>query len=189
MKAEFATIENTVDLLTYITEEISLEFDQWDSRYARGPSLYFLVVSRVQVDSFVDQLGTNRWPVETARRLPGDFTPAVQAAEDVAFGCDGAIIVAADGTFQEQMVRVRSSAAETTAEIQYADWMSAKQMSALEASVRDGVLAAVTLSEETGRVTRFENGSYSDYQSEAVGGRWRVETPETVSVSAHDGGS
>mgnify|MGYP007020463089 FL=1 len=101
MQANFATVGNLVDLLTYLAEEISAGFDQWDDRYAKGPSLYFLVVSEVRIDAFADPLGSNRWPVETARILPEEFTAAVEAASEVAFDRDGAVVVAADGTVQE----------------------------------------------------------------------------------------
>jgi hypothetical protein len=151
----------------------------WNDQYVRGPSLYFVVVSDLQIGSFVDSLGTNRWPVETARVLPDDFTAAVRAADQVAFDCDGAVLVAADGTIQEQMVRVRSAPNGMTADASYADWMSAKHLSAVEASVRDEVLAVVTLSEETGRVTVFEDGDYKDYPRADLGGRWRVPASDS----------
>jgi hypothetical protein len=184
VNAEFATVEHKVDLLTYLAEDVSLGFDRWNNQYVRGPSLYFVVVSDLQVGSFVDSLGTNRWPVETARVLPGDFTAAVRAADQVAFDCDGAVLVAADGTIQEQMVRVRSAPNGTTGDASYADWMSAKHLSAVEASVRDEVLAVVTLSEETGRVTVFADGDYEDYPRADLGGRWRVTAAES-SPRAH----
>jgi diadenylate cyclase len=185
VKAEFETIENTIDLLTYLAEDVSLGFDRWDSRYVRGPSLYFLVISKFQIDSVVDPLGMNHWPVERARALPADFTAAVRTAEDVAFDCDGAVLVAADGTFQRQMVRVRSATDDRAVDVPHASWMSAKHLSAIEASVRDEVLAAVTLSEETGRVTRFRDGAYDDYSREALGGRWRVDGSGTGSSGTH----
>ena len=136
MQANFATVGNLVDLLTYLAEEISAGFDQWDDRYAKGPSLYFLVVSEVR-----------------------------------------AVVVAADGTVQEQMVRVRSAPDETTARATYADWMSAKHLSALEVSTRTEVLAAVTLSEEDGRVTVFNDGQYENRRRDELGGRWPAADP------------
>ena len=177
MQANFATVGNLVDLLTYLAEEISAGFDQWDDRYAKGPSLYFLVVSEVRIDAFADPLGSNRWPVETARILPEEFTAAVEAASEVAFDRDGAVVVAADGTVQEQMVRVRSAPDETTARATYADWMSAKHLSALEVSTRTEVLAAVTLSEEDGRVTVFDDGQYENRRRDELGGRWPAADP------------
>jgi hypothetical protein len=41
----------------------------------------------------------------------------IEAAREVAFNCDGAVIVAADGTIQEQMVRVRSPSSAELSEI------------------------------------------------------------------------
>lgn len=188
MYAEFATVDTTVDLLRYVAEDVSLDFEEWGSRYARGPSLYFLVLSKVRFDSFVDGLGTNRWPVENARVLPEDFTSAVRVASDVAFDCDGAIVVSADGTFQERMVRVRSAPEHRMPDVEYPDWMSAKHLSAFEASTRAGVLAAVTLSEENGRVTVFREGSYEDHEREELGGRWRGDREHTVDTGPTNGG-
>jgi DNA integrity scanning protein DisA with diadenylate cyclase activity len=53
--------------------------------------------------------------------------------------------------------------------------MGTKHLSALETSTREGVLWAVTLSEEDGRVTTFLDGSYQDYPRPEIGGRWRPE--------------
>jgi DNA integrity scanning protein DisA with diadenylate cyclase activity len=55
----------------------------------------------------------------------------------------------------------------------YADWMGARHMSAVDTSTRDPVVAAVTLSEEDGRVTVFEDGAYEDATRDALGGDWR----------------
>jgi DNA integrity scanning protein DisA with diadenylate cyclase activity len=52
--------------------------------------------------------------------------------------------------------------------------MGTKHLSAVEISTRPEILAAVTLSEENGRVTVFENGSYEDRERAELGGRWRV---------------
>lgn len=188
MHAEFATVDRTIDLLTYVMEDISLGFDRWENHYVRGPSLYFLVLSEARPDSFVDELGTNRWPVEDARVLPDDLTDAVNVASDVAFECDGAIIVAADGTFQERMVRVRSTPNHAVPDGEYPDWMSAKHLSAYEASTREGVLAAVTLSEENGRVTVFRDGDYDDRERDELGGRWRVDEEDSADLVPATGG-
>ncbi len=177
MYAEFSTIDRTIDLLTYLAEDVSLGFDRWDDRYVRGPSLYFLVLVGARTGSFIDSLGSNRWPVDRARVLPADFTDAVAVASDIAFDCDGAVVVAADGTFQEQMVRVRSAPRYAMSNADYPSWMSAKHLSAFEASTREEVLAAVTLSEENGRVTVFRDGSYRNLERHELGGRWRI--PDT----------
>jgi hypothetical protein len=84
--------------------------------------------------------------------------------------------VTGDGTIQEQMVRVRSphhAEVPGVAELEYPDWMGTKHMSALETSLRQNVLWAITLSEEDGRVTTYLNGTYQDYPREEIGGRWR----------------
>ena len=175
MRAEFATLDDLVHLLVSVAEEVSLGFDRFGERYVRGPSLYFLVVSGVRVGPYADPLRGERWPVETARRLPGDLAAAARAARDVALERDGAVLVAADGTFQAQMVRVAAVDDDALAGLDYPDWMSAKGLSALEASTRSDVLAAVTLSEEDGRVTVFRDGTYEDAPREALGGRWRAE--------------
>jgi DNA integrity scanning protein DisA with diadenylate cyclase activity len=74
------------------------------------------------------------------------------------------------------MVRIKSPGPESVADgatVEYADWMGTKHLSAAESSVRDAVLAAVTLSEENGRVTVFEDGSFADYERDELGGAWR----------------
>jgi len=185
--AEFSTVDRTIDLLTYLAEDVGLGFDRWDNRYVRGPSLYFLVIAGARTGSFIDGLGSNRWPVDRARVLPDDFTDAVEVASDIAFDCDGAVAVSADGTFQEQMVRVRSAPRHAMSNADYPSWMSAKHLSAFEASTRQEVLAAVTLSEENGRVTVFRKGSYRNLERHDLGGRWRVteaDTDETTPTAA-----
>ena len=175
VRAEFATVEELVDLLVFVAEEVSLRFDRWDERYARGPSLYFVVVTGGRIGPYADPLGGERWPVESARKLPADLSAAARAAHDVALERDGAVLVTADGTLQPRMVRVKAVGGDVLSEFDYPDWMSAKQLSALEASTRADVLAAVTLSEEDGRVTVFRDGAYEDAPRDALGGRWRGE--------------
>ena len=177
-RAEHATTAELADLLTDVAESLSLDFEGWEEPYVRGPSLYFVVVADVRIDDYADPLGANRWPIETARVVTDDLESFVEAARKVAFNCDGAVVITADGTIQEQMFRIRSPSAETVAKrqnVEYADWMGTKHLSALEASIREEVLVAVTLSEEDGRVTVFEDGSYKDYERDELGGRWRPE--------------
>lgn len=174
----YATSQELMDRIRYTAESLSMEFDQWDKQYVRGPSLYFLVVSDINFDAYTDPMGANRWPVERCQVVtewPGTFT---EVARDVAFSRDGAVIVTGDGTIQEQMVRVRSPSRESIEKVddlKYAEWMGAKHMSALETSTREEVLWAITLSEEDGRVTTFLDGTYQDYPREEIGGRWRSE--------------
>lgn len=174
----YETSQELMDLLRYTCETLSLEFDRWDEPYVAGPSLYFLIVADVDFDEYTDPLGSNRWPVERCGAVSESAEPFIDVARDVAFSCDGAVVIAADGTIQEQMVRVRSpSPAEmqNAEDLEYADWMGTKHLSAMEISTREEVLWAVTLSEENGRVTSFLDGTYQDYPREEIGGRWRPE--------------
>ncbi|MDY6817342.1 MAG: hypothetical protein SVG88_01675 [Halobacteriales archaeon] len=174
MQAAFANADTVVRLLTYIAEDVSRQFDRWEDPYIRGPSLYFVLASGVRFDSFADPLGNNRWPIDDVRILTRDLTSAVQAAHDIAFECDGAVVLTADGTFQEQMVRIRTPNDPELTALEYPDWMSAKHLSALEVSGRQEILGVVTLSEEDGRVTTFRDGGFTDHQRDEIGGRWRT---------------
>jgi hypothetical protein len=175
LHVDYATVPELIELVTYAVESISLGFDRWDEPYVRGPSLYFVVVSGTHAREYADPLGENTWPVGTCRVVTEDLDAFVEAAESVAFERDGAVVVSADGTAQEQMVRIKSPDTTTVDDdrIEYADWMGTKHLSAAESSIREEVLAAVTLSEETGRVTVFEDGDYMDFQREELGGLWR----------------
>jgi hypothetical protein len=178
LRAEYVTTPELTNLLTDVAESLSLGFDRWDEQYVSGPGLYFLVVADVHFGDYADPLGANRWPVEDCRvatREPDEF---VAVAREVAFDHDGAVVVTADGTIQEQMVRVRSpSAAEVAArdEVAYADWMGTKHLSAVEASLREEVLVAVTVSEEDGRVSVFRDGAVDDARRDELGGPWRPD--------------
>lgn len=172
----YATSQDLMDQIRYTAESLSLGFDRWEEPYVSGPSLYFLIVAEVNFADYTDALGENIWPVDRCRVVgesPESFT---KVARDVAFSRDGAVIVTGDGTVQEQMVRVRSPSLEMldrVGDIEYADWMGTKHMSALETSLREDVLWAITLSEEDGRVTTFLDGTYQDYPRAEIGGRWR----------------
>ena len=93
MKASFATTDELIDLLTYVVEDVSRRFDNWDSQYVRGPSLYFVVAAGARFDGYADPLGVNRWPIDTAHVVSRDLDPVIAAAEEIAFDCDGAVIV------------------------------------------------------------------------------------------------
>jgi hypothetical protein len=180
--AEHAPVRRLIDLVTYAAEGISLDFDHWDDPTARGPGLYFVVVAGTSIDEFADPMGTNRWPTEECAALTEDFDAFFDAAGTVALGNDGAVVVVVDGTICPQMIRLKDLSAAEIAELdvsdtlEYADWMGARHMSALDTSARKEVVAAVTLSEETGRVTRFRDGAYKSCPREKLGGRWRVDT-------------
>jgi hypothetical protein len=174
---DHSRVNNLINRLVDVAESLSATFDRWEERYVSGPSLYFVVVADANYGQYADPLGTNTWPTDTCRIVTDHLGSFVTAAKEVAFSCDGAIVVTVDGTVQRQMVRIRSpSAAEAERRegVDYAGWMGTKHLSAAEISTRQEVLAAVTLSEETGRVTVFEDGGYADRKRDELGGRWRA---------------
>ena len=189
MRAEFATTDRLTDLLTYVAEEVSLGFDHWDDEYVRGPSLYFVIASGVRFDPYADPLGSNTWPVEDARDVRTDLSAVVEAARTVAFERDGAVVVTADGTIQEQMVRIRTLGDRELVNGDYPDWMSAKHLSALEVSDHEEVLATVTLSEESGRVVVFRDGQYRSYERDELGHPWRTADAPAADARAEDVGA
>lgn len=178
LRVAYTTVGELAELVTYAVESISLGFERWDEAYVRGPSLYFVLVAGVHSGEYADSLGENQWPTGTCRVVDRDLDTFVDAARTVAFERDGAVLVSTDGTIQRQMVRIKSPGSEQFAEeqesVEYADWMGTKHLSAAEISVREDVWAAVTLSEETGRVTVFRDGRFEDYQRDELGGRWRL---------------
>lgn len=126
-------------------------------------------------------MGTNRWPIQECAAVTTDSDAFFNTARQVAIENDGAVVVTVDGQIHPQMVRLKDLSSEKLAEIdlpeglEYADWMGARHMSALDSSVRDAVVAAVTLSEENGRITRFEEGMYTSWLRAELGGEWRAE--------------
>ena len=100
LRVDYATVPRLIELVTYVAESISLEFKRWDEPYVRGPSLYFVLVSGIHARNYADPLGENIWPVDVCEVITDDFDGIVEAAESVAFNCDGAIIVSGDGTVQ-----------------------------------------------------------------------------------------
>jgi diadenylate cyclase len=174
LRVEYTTVTELIDFLKYAVESISLDFDRWDEEYVRGPGLYLVIVTGVHSGSYADSLGENTWPTDACRVVSEDLDSFVEAARTVGFTRDGAVIVSTDGTIQEQMVRVKSqSSVEDNTTIDYADWMGTKHLSAIEVSVRAEVVAAITLSEEDGRMSVFQDGGYEDYQRHELGGVWR----------------
>jgi len=174
----FATSQALMNQIRYAAESLSLDFDRWDEPHVAGPSLYVLIVAEMNFDAFTDPLGANKWPINRCQLVTDSLDKFTAVARDVAFTRDGAVIVTADGTIQEQMVRVRNPSSTETpgaADVVPADWMGTKHLSALETSLREEVIWAITLSEEDGRVTTFLNGTYQDYPRDQIGGRWRPE--------------
>jgi len=174
---EYTTVQELIDFITYAIESISLEFDRWDDEYVRGPGLYFVVVTGVHSGQYADSLGDNHWPTADCRVVTDDLDTFVSAARTVGQTNDGAVIISTDGTIQKQMVRIKSqSDGDATGQkehIEYADWMGTKHLSAIEVSVREEVLATITLSEENGRMSLFIDGDYEDYLRDELGGAWR----------------
>lgn len=174
LRVEYTTVRDLTDFLLYTVEGISLSFDRWEEEHVRGPGLYFVIVTGVHSGTYADSLGENRWPTETCRVVSEDLDRFVEAARTVGFTRDGAVIISTDGTIQGQMVRIKSQSESREAKtIEAADWMGTKHLSAIEVSVRSEVVAAVTLSEENGRVSIFQNGRYEDYKRDELGGVWR----------------
>ena len=176
VQKRFATSQALMDQIRYPAESLSLNFDRWDEPHASGPSLYVLIVAEMSSDHYTDPLGGNERPIDRCRLVTDSLDKFTEVARDVALTRDGAIVVSADGTIQQQMVRVQNpSLAETPESIDVTPtkWMGTKHLSALETSLREEVIWAITLSEEDGRVTTFFDGEYQDYPRSEIGGRWR----------------
>ncbi|MFA9416910.1 hypothetical protein [Natrinema sp. HArc-T2] len=171
-------VRELIERLVYTLEGISLAFDWWDEEYVSGPGLYFAVVTGPSVADFADPMGRNRWPTDRCREVHRDLDSFFETAREVAITCDGGIVVSVDGVIQEQLVRFRDltpdELADATESVEYKDWMGARHMSALDTSRRPNVVATATLSEETGRVTRFQRGSFQTFERAALGGEWNV---------------
>lgn len=161
------------DVLTYQLEEISLGFDRWDEPHAKGPGMYVAIVAGPSVESYADPMGDNRWPADGAREPLECPTGFATAAEKVAYTCDGAVVVSIDGIVCRQLVRFRN--VEPREDVEYAPWMGSRHMSALDVSTRPDVVVTLTLSQESGRVTTFEDGNYESIARDELGGRWREQ--------------
>ena len=176
VKKKYATSQALMDQIRYTAESLSLQFDRWGEQHVAGPSLYFLIVAEMSFDGYTDPLGANKWPVKRCKIVTESLDTFTEVARDVAISRDGAIIVTADGTIQEQMVRVRNPARQTVSgidDLNHAEWMGTKHLSALETALREDFIWGITLSEEDGRVTTFLDGTYRDYPRDEIGGRWR----------------
>jgi len=173
VKKKYATSQALMDRIRYTAESLSLQFDRWGEQHVAGPSLYVLIVAEMSFDGYTDPLGANKWPVKRCKIVTESLDTFTEVARDVAISRDGAIIVTADGTLQEQMVRVPRQTVSGIDDLNPADWMGTKHLSALETSLREDVIWGITLSEEDGRVTTFLDGTYRDYPRDEIGGRWR----------------
>lgn len=133
------------------------------------------MVAARSIAPFADPMGANGWPVDRCQDVSEEFDLFYETAKEIAFTNDGAVVVSVDGVVQEQMVRFRdlaSDEAESTASADagYEDWMGARHMSALDTSKREPVVSTLTLSEETGRVTLFNGGSFVTHDRTELGG-------------------
>ncbi|MFC6906942.1 diadenylate cyclase [Halalkalicoccus tibetensis] len=180
LRIEYEThrrVQEILDRLFYTLESISVEFNQWDDKYAKGPGLYIAVVTGRSIDEFADPMGSNQWPLEQSNDVLGDLDALYETAKEVALTSDGAVVVSVDGVIHEQMVRFRDVSPEqinpeTVTASDYEAWMGARHMSALDTSKRENVISTVTLSEETGRVTQFNRGSFLTFNRTELGGDW-----------------
>jgi diadenylate cyclase len=173
-------IRRLVERLTDCAESLSLGFDGYGEAQIKGPGLYVAVVTGRSVAAYADPMGSNRWPVETCENLLDDFDRCYEAVETVASSCDGGVVVGVDGTVLEQMVRFRNVNGGdlppdvSLADLEYADWMGARHMSAYELSLRPDVVVTITLGEEDGRVTTFDDGEYESVPRSSLGEPWRA---------------
>lgn len=178
--ARHRRVEELIDIVRYCLEAISLEFDRWGEPHVSRPGFYLALVSGPSVEEYADPMGTNRWPVERCGSVFGDIEAFHAAAATTAGRMDGAVVASIDGALQERMVRLKDPSRETLEEwndgpVTYADWMGSRHMNALDISLRDDVVATVTLSEENGRVTVFTDGAFDDSMRSELGGRWRAQ--------------
>ncbi|QWC18115.1 diadenylate cyclase [Halorubrum sp. 2020YC2] len=170
-------VREVVDRLTYCAGHVSVSFDGWEEPHVKGPGLYFAVIGDSDYGAYADPMGDNRWPRDACSSVfdEGGFAAA---AESVSVTQDGGIVVAVDGEIETQMVRfrdlgTRDEEADLVDDVSYEPWMGSRHMSAIETSVRPEVVATVTLSEETGRVSVFRDGEADSMRREEIGGRWR----------------
>jgi diadenylate cyclase len=171
-------VDEMVDIVRYCLGTISLEFDHWGESNVKGPGFYLAITSGTSIETFADPMGVNYWPTDVCRNVLDGVDRFYQAAVGVASEADGAVVASIDGVLQPQMVRLKDPSPETLrtnerSSMGYTDWMGSRHMSALDTSMREDVVAAVTLSEENGRVTVFADGDYRDYERHEIGGKWR----------------
>lgn len=176
--AEHEQVRELVCRIKYSVESISLNFTEWNESHVKGPGLYFALVSYQEYGHYADAMGANRWPTDRCSSVFDEAT-FTDACRETAFERDGGVVVAVDGVIEPQMVRFRDLGSESTGgalrtDIEYEDWMGSRHMSAVETSVRPEVVATITLSEETGRVSVFRDGEASTAKRGEVGNQWRA---------------
>lgn len=134
--------------------------------------MYLAVVVGPSVTPYADAMGDNRWPEGAVRDPLADGDAFGEAAGEVARTRDGAAVDSVEGLVNGQIVRFRHDGIAT--DVAYAPWMGSRHMRVLDTSTRPGVVATLTLSGESGRVTVFEDGGYETVERESLGGEWRV---------------
>jgi hypothetical protein len=175
-----ATIVSLGNRIHDCVESISLRFDDYSRDHVRGPGLYFAIVSSGSVGGFAEPMGSNTWPTDVCSNVGEDLDTFYEASETVAHSRDGGVCIGVDGTILEQMVRFRNVSDDELAtdvsldNLNYADWMGARHMSAYETALRPEVIMTITLSEESGRITTFQHGEYETIPREEIGGPWRA---------------
>lgn len=168
---EHERVVRLVAMLRYHLEEISLAYDRTTDQNRRAPGMYVAVVVGPSIEDYADPMGDNRWPEGGVCDPFEDSDGFARAASEVAYSCDGAVVVSVDGVVNSQLVRFRSI--DVSPEMGYEPWMGARHMSALDVSIRSDVIATLTVSQESGRVTVFEDGSFESVEWEALGRPWR----------------
>lgn len=166
------TVERLLDTMLYCLEGVSIDFDRYGENLVKGPGMYFVIVTGHSVGEFADPMGDNRWPVEQCREVLEDVDCFYETTREVSLANDGAVIVSVDGIVTEQMVRIKDDPAG--ADVEYADWMGSRHMSAIDTSHRTDVVATMTLSEESGRVSVFDDGQITTADRSRLGGSWRA---------------
>jgi hypothetical protein len=179
--AEHDHVQHLIETVLFCAEGVSASFDRYKEQYVKGPGLYLAVVSGESVCEYADRMGSNRWPIDICSSVLDDLERFYTAARDVALSRDGAVVLTVDGTVLEQMVRFKDltagdDVAEEQRDMEYADWMGSRHMSAFDTSLRRSVVATITVSEETGRVTVFQSGEYDTLERDELGGPWRTES-------------
>ena len=160
-------------------EGISLGFERYEKAHSKGPGLYFAIVSNRSVAAFAEPMGSNQWPTETCPIVDEEADTFYSAAEAVASSQDGGVCIGVDGSILKQMVRFKNVRDDelpdgvSVSDLEYAGWMGARHMSAYETSLRPEVVTTITLSEETGRITVFEDGEYETVPRNQIGAPWR----------------
>lgn len=169
--ANHPQVEDLIARLIGHVEQIALQFDRWEHPHVFGPGLYLALVVGPSIDSYADPMGDNRWPDEAPVNVLADSDGFHEALDEIAYERDGALVISVDGVVLPQFVRFLSTDVDQSRD--YADWMGSRHMSALDISTRQDVVATLTLSQESGRITVFKNGSYETTERTQLGAPWR----------------